>query len=128
MIDLRRILVPIDFSKHSEHALTYAVGFAEKFGSDIYLFHVSQDLAVFFPEAVAPGDPTLPTSDRLVASVRDALDRLRSEKHLERFRVHVEARHGTPYHEIVAYAREQEIDLIIMGTHGRTGLSHLLVG
>ena len=49
MIDLHRILVPTDFSKHSHNALTYAAAFAEKFGAELYLLHVVQDLALFIP-------------------------------------------------------------------------------
>jgi nucleotide-binding universal stress UspA family protein len=51
MIDLRRILVPTDFSKSSDNALTYAVAFAEKFGAEVLLLHVVQDASLFVPEA-----------------------------------------------------------------------------
>jgi universal stress protein A len=129
MIDLHRILVPTDFSKHSHNALTYAASFAEKFGAEIHLLHVVQDFAVFFPDPIAAGAPGFPPADHLTAAVRAALDRtVREHKQLQHLRVHAEAREGTPYHEIVAYARENDIDLIIMGTHGRTGLAHLLLG
>jgi nucleotide-binding universal stress UspA family protein len=128
MIDLRRILVPTDFSKHSHTALTYAASFAEKFGAEIHLLHVVQDFAVFFPDPIAAGSAAFPPTGQLTAAVRAALDRTVAEHKLQNLRVHAEAREGAPYHEIVAYAREHEIDLIIMGTHGRTGLAHLLLG
>src|SRR5947207_2487732 len=52
MIDLKRILVPTDFSAHSQQALTYGVAFAEKFDAELYLLHVFQDLTVYQPDAV----------------------------------------------------------------------------
>ncbi len=128
MIDLRRILVPIDFSKHSHKALTYAASFAEKFAAEIHLLHVLQDLAVFYPDPISASTPALPPADQLTTATRTALDRLIQENKLQDLHVKTEARQGTPYQEIAEYAREHEIDLIIMGTHGRTGLVHLLLG
>ncbi|MCI0457235.1 MAG: universal stress protein, partial [Gemmataceae bacterium] len=127
-IDLHRILVPTDFSKHSQTALKYAVALAEKFGAEIHLLHVVQDFAVFLPDAVTAGPPVLPPVDQLTAAVRDALARVIRENKLEPLPIHSEAREGTPYHEIIAFAQEKDIDLIIMGTHGRGGLAHLLLG
>lgn len=128
MIDLHRILVPTDFSKHSQNALTYAVAFAEKFGAEIYLLHVVQDLALFIPEAVTAGPPLVPPVDQLTAAVRTALARVITENQLQRLTVHPEVREGTPFYEIVRFAQEKEIDLIVMGTHGRGGLAHVLLG
>jgi nucleotide-binding universal stress UspA family protein len=128
MIDLRRILVPTDFSKHSQRALTYAAALAEKFGAEIFLLHVVQDFAVFLPDTVTASPPPLPPPDQVNSAVREALERTVREGNLKHLRVHTEAREGTPYHEIVTYAGENDIDLIIMGTHGRTGLAHLLLG
>jgi nucleotide-binding universal stress UspA family protein len=128
MIDLRRILVPTDFSKHSENALAYAAAFAEKFDAELYLLHVVQDLALFVPEAVTVAPPVTPPVEQLTAAVREALDRVIDSHHLRRFTVHAEVREGSPFYEIVRFAKEQEIDLVIMGTHGRTGLIHVLLG
>lgn len=128
MIDLHRILVPTDFSKHSENALAYAVAFAEKFEAELYLLHVVQDLAVFVPEAVTAAPPVAPPVEQLTAAVCEALDRVIDSHQLRRFTVHAEVREGSPFYEIVRFAKEQEIDLIIMGTHGRAGLVHVLLG
>jgi nucleotide-binding universal stress UspA family protein len=128
MIDLRRILVPTDFSKHSENALAYAAAFAEKFDAELYLLHVVQDLALFVPEAVAVAPPAVPAVEQLTAAVREALDRTIDSHQLRRFTVHAEVREGSPFYEVVRFAKEQEIDLVIMGTHGRTGLIHVLLG
>jgi nucleotide-binding universal stress UspA family protein len=128
MIDLHRILVPTDFSKHSHNALTYAAAFAEKFGAELYLLHVVQDLALFIPEAVSVAPPAVPPIEQMTAAVREELGRLVKDNDLGRFTVHTEVREGTPFYEILQFAREVNIDLIIMGTHGRSGLVHVLLG
>jgi nucleotide-binding universal stress UspA family protein len=128
MIDIRHILVPTDFSKHSQNALTYAVAFAEKFGAELHLLYVVQDLSLFVPDPVAGGPPFPPPVEQITAAVRTSLDRLIEENQLRRFPVHAEVREGAPFQEIIVYAREKQIDLIVMGTHGRTGLAHVLMG
>jgi len=128
MIDLHRILVPTDFSKYSHNALKYAAAFAEKFGAEIYLLHVVQDLALFIPEAVSVAPPVTPPIEQMTAAVLEGLQRVIRENELGRFIVHCEVREGTPFYEIIQFAKETEIDLIIMGTHGRGGLAHVLLG
>ena len=128
MIDLHRILVPTDFSKHSHNALTYAAAFAEKFGAELYLLHVVQDLALFIPEAVSVAPPVTPPIEQMTAAVKEALQRAVREEKLDRFTVHCEVREGTPFYEIIQFAKESDIDLIIMGTHGHSGLVHVLLG
>jgi nucleotide-binding universal stress UspA family protein len=128
MIDLHRILVPTDFSKHSQNALTYAVAFAEKFGAELYLLHIVQDLAVFLPDAVTAGPPVLPPTEQLTSAVASALERIIKDNHLEHLNIKPEVREGTPFYEIVRFAKEMNIDLIVMGTHGRAGLAHVLLG
>lgn len=128
MIDLHRILVPTDFSKHSANALTYATAFAEKFGAELYFLHVVQDLALFIPDMVTVAPPPTPTVEQLSVAVQAAFDRIIKENQLERFTLHREVREGTPFYEIIQFAREKDIDLIVMGTHGHSGLAHVLLG
>jgi|SRR3954469_25345652 nucleotide-binding universal stress UspA family protein len=128
MIDLHRILVPTDFSKYSQSALTYAAAFADKFGAELYLLHVVQDLALFIPDMITVTPPVVPSIDQLTAAVRVAFDRLVEQHGLGRLTLHREVREGTPFYEIVRFAREQNIDLVVMGTHGHTGLAHVLMG
>jgi nucleotide-binding universal stress UspA family protein len=128
MIDLHRILVPTDFSKHSDNALTYAAAFAEKFGAELTLLHVVQDLSLFVPEAVTISPPVAPPVEQLTAAVREALERVIDSRQLRRFTVHAEVREGSPFYEIVRFAKELDVDLIILGTHGHTGLAHVLLG
>ncbi len=128
MIDLHRILVPTDFSKYSQAALNYAAAFAEKFEAELYLLHVVQDLAVFIPDMITVSPPPSPTVEQLTRAVHGAFDRLVQENRLERFSFHREVLEGTPFYEIIRFAKEKDIDLIIMGTHGHSGLAHVLVG
>ena len=128
MIDLKRILIPTDFSKHSQNALSYAAAFAEKFGAELYLLHVVQDLALFIPDAITVTPPIVPPVEELTASVRAALDRVIQENQLQRLPVFAEVREGTPFYEIIQFAKEKDIDLIVMGTHGRGWLAHVLLG
>ncbi len=128
MIDLHRILIPTDFSKFSQVALNYASAFAEKFAAELYLLHVIQDLSVFIPDMITVAPPPVPTVEQMTKAVQEAFDRLIKDNRLERFQIHRDVREGTPFYEIVRYAKEQNIDLIIMGTHGHTGLTHMLLG
>lgn len=128
MIDLHRILIPTDFSKHSHNALTYAAAFAEKFDAQLHLLHVVQDLAVFIPDMVTVAPPIVPSLEQMTSAVRSAFDRVIKENHLEKLNVQLEVRQGNPFYEIVRYAKEADVDLIVMGTHGHTGLAHVLLG
>jgi nucleotide-binding universal stress UspA family protein len=128
MIDLRYILVPIDFSKHSEVALNYAVALAEKFGAELFLLHVVQDLALFIPDAVAVAPPIAPPVEQFIAAAREALERVTEVNALKSLTVHRDVREGTPFYEIIRFAKEKDVDLVVMGTHGHSGLTHVLLG
>ncbi len=128
MIELQRILVPTDFSEHSRRALRYGVAFAEKFDAELYILHVFQDLAVYQPDAVTVGPPVVPPVEELTAAARDSLLRLIRDNKLEHLKVHPEVREGSPVEEIVEFAGENAIDLIVISTHGRGWLAHMLLG
>lgn len=120
MIALKHILVPVDFSTHSQAALRYAAALAEAFGAQLHLVHVVQGPAAYARMYVPPEDWLL---EQRVAARRE-LDELP----VENATVTREVRTGSPLVEIIRYAKEADIDLIVMGTHGRSGLAHLLIG
>lgn len=115
-----RILVPTDFSAPSDAALAYARGLAGTFDATLHLLHVVDN--EFLRPVVA--DPYAIEA----AALRKLHDRLTDEDH-RRFRVQPAVeRADAPADEIVSYARTHDIGLIVMGTHGRSGMAHLLVG
>jgi universal stress protein A len=128
MIDLQRILVPTDFSDHSHNALRYGVALAEKFGAELHLLHVIQDLAVYQPDSVTVGPPMAPPVAALTAAARVALQKLIEDHRLEDFHARADVLEGPPVEAIVDYAYEHNIDLIVIATHGRGWLAHFLLG
>lgn len=128
MITVHRILVPTDFSNHSVPAIRYAAGLAEKFGSELILLHIVQDLALVLPDAVMPVPVATPDIDGMMNSARKALAGLVDDLGIGKLGPKLEVRIGSPASEIVAAATDLKADLLCLSTHGRTGLAHLLLG
>lgn len=124
-LQLKEILVPMDFSEGSEKALKYARKLAGQFGSSVTLLHVIQPM-VYPAELGYP--PTV--VDTLDVSVRERIEeRLATmAAGTEPMTVRTLVRTGQPYHEITTAAKELDADLIIISTHGWTGLKHVLMG
>jgi nucleotide-binding universal stress UspA family protein len=129
MIQIKRILVPTDFSEYSEKAAAYAVELAKQFRADeVHCIHVSDIPADLL--ATSAYYMTGP-SEHFIEQVRQE-----SQKNLEAFvaknlqgvRVKQAFVEGRPFVEIIRYARDNEIDLVVISTHGRTGLKHALFG
>jgi universal stress protein A len=128
MPTIRRILVPTDFGDCSTPALRFAVDLAEKFGAELVLLHVVQDLALAMPDAVMPTPLPSPDLGQLIEAGKSGLANLIERENLARFSPRTEVRVGSPVAEIVAAAGDLKADLLCVGTHGRTGLAHLLLG
>lgn len=127
-IELKKICVPTDFSEAADYALVYATTLADQFQSQIHLLHVIQDITPTIPE---PGLAILPTEEILASLVKGAtegLEKTLSTSDSEKYRVERAVRQGVPFHEICRYCKEQTIDLLVLGTHGRSGLAHFLLG
>lgn len=129
---IRRILVPVDFSEHSARALSYAAFLADPMGATLDVLHVWQPPSYVPIETalttVGTGAPqTLAEVARLEAS-RDMtrLTEQLSKSGTEVTTSHVEA--GEPVEVIVRHATAGNYDLVVMGTHGRTGFRHLILG
>ena len=119
MIRISKILYPTDFSSHSNQAYFHAVALAEKHGASLTIAFVYSPS--FFGTAKAQGEAG---EDR--DYWRNQLEQIRPVD--PRIPVHHVFLEGDPATEIVRYAFEAGIDLIVMGTHGRTGLERLLMG
>lgn len=126
---LKKIVCPVDFSEPSERALAQAVSLAKLNGADLILLTVVQPM----PAAI-PGEGTLfnelrPMPFLLTGMAEEHLLKLRDKYCGDiRERTTLSVADGIPFVEIVRAAREAEADLIVMGSHGRTGLEHLLIG
>lgn len=120
-----RILVGVDFSATSERALALATHMAERLGAELLLLHVYQIPAFAFPETIVPAPPE--TIDRLIAEARTHLGALADRVRARGLRVDIDLVPGAPFAEIVSRAK-QGFDMIVVGTHGRTGLRHALLG
>jgi nucleotide-binding universal stress UspA family protein len=128
MTRITRILVPTDFSATADAALEYAFVLAERFGASIQLLHVLDDPFVtdgMAVEAYISEAPALRT-----ALLREAQDRLRHRATPRETvpAIDTEVLFGHGARTIAEYAAERNVDLIVMGTHGRTGFAHLLLG
>ena len=124
---LKRILVPIDFSPCARHALQYALSFARQFGAQIVLVNVVEPMIL--PENLMLAVPELPeVGTNLVAAAQQRLDGLAETELPPEHRLPALVRVGRPYDEIVGVATEENIDLIVLSTHGYTGLKHVLMG
>ncbi len=127
MIQINRVLVPVDFSEFSDEALKYGREFCVKFAADLHLLHILEIHTSRTP-SFALG---LAVPKRYEESQEQAMEKLKelpgkswpAERSVVR-----ETAHGSPFVEIIKYAKEHTIDIIVMGTHGRTGLNHVFMG
>jgi nucleotide-binding universal stress UspA family protein len=126
LLQIKSILVPIDFSPSSEKALAYAVVFARQFGATLTLLHVVESVAT--PD-FAKSFPLVMENDRVMTECQQHLERVLKDLQIEPKLVEKTlVRQGPSYHEIAEAARTLKADLIILSTHGYTGLKHALLG
>jgi universal stress protein A len=119
---LTRILVPTDFSEHSRKALSYALGLALQYKAEVTLLHVLEPI-------VYPADWMLPLMTSDAPEVRKFLaEQLKSLARKSPGAAQPIIRFGIAWQEIVATAKKQKTDLIVIGTHGYSGVKHALLG
>ena len=123
-IHIGKILVPVDFSEHSQKALRYALAFATQFDAEVVLVHIVEQM-------VYPGDwmyPPLAVTDFAAEKREQMIERLRSLDAGSGVKTQHMVRLGRAWQEVTEIARELKTDLIILATHGYTGLKHVLLG
>jgi nucleotide-binding universal stress UspA family protein len=126
-IDLNRILVPIDFSEHSKKALRYAIPFAKQFNASIDLLYVVEP--TIYPADFSFGQVGFPNvEDELRQRGAEELDALLRKEIGRQVPAKKVIRTGKAFYEIDQYAREEGVDLIIIATHGHSGVEHVLFG
>jgi nucleotide-binding universal stress UspA family protein len=128
MLSLKTVLVPTDFSDASESALRYGKAMAEAFGATLHVVHVMEDLLAhaWAAEVYVSSMPQL--RDEIEKESRQRLETLLGAEDRQRFRAEIALLAGNPFLEIIRYAKAHEVDLIVMGTHGRGPIAHMLLG
>lgn len=123
-----RVLVPTDFSAPSDVALDYARVMARHFGASLHLLHVIDDARL---EGGIGAEGYVESPQARTARLNEALERIShrlTDEDRDSLRARSEVVFGVPAHAIVDYATDNGFDLIVMGTHGRSGIAHLLIG
>jgi nucleotide-binding universal stress UspA family protein len=124
---INRILVPIDFSMHSKNALKFAIPMAEQVGAELRLVYVVEPTV--YPADLGFGQVVLPgVEDELREKGSEELKELIREEIKGRVKASSTVRTGRPHQEILHEAEERNVDLIIVATHGHTGVEHMLFG
>lgn len=125
--NIKKVLVPIDFSDYSKSALKYAVNFAKSFNAEIILVYVVEP--VIYPPDFSMGQIAMPSinaewDDR----AKDELQKLAKSDITGAENVKTIIKTGKPFVEIIETAKEENVDLIIIATHGHSGVEHILFG
>ena len=125
MLKIHSILFPTDFSDESKAAIPYLTSLAENYSSKVHILHVLEDFVLpvdmswaAFPQVDIQGDR--------IARAEEALDEVAAG--LKEFDPSTALDFGSPHRKIAEYAEQQSIDLIVIPTHGRSGLSQFLMG
>lgn len=126
---ITRILVPVDFSPHADRALRYAATLAHRLGATLALVHVIEDpfvtgawtSEVYVPSFQEVRDQVIADAERKLAMLRDSVAAMDVS-------AETSVTTGWPVQAIIDHAAQGGFDLIVMGTHGRTGLTHAVMG
>ncbi len=127
MITLKTILFPTDFSDFSLFSLDYAASFAQRYGAKLVFLHVV-DLFLSDPAYFAPYVPTEAMFEEIREKSRARLEEIAATRVPGGIPTDIAVVQGRPFVEIVREAKERRADLIVLSTHGRTGLSHAMFG
>ena len=126
MIRIRHILVPTDFSEGSNEAFETALGMAQDSGARMTLFHVHHMPTTVFPDVIMPLGPEL--MQDVQHSVELVMEQLRGRALAAGVDADIKTGWGATHVEICDTAEALGVDLIVIGTHGLGGLSHVLLG
>ncbi len=126
-LGLHSILVPIDFSVHSKNALKYASPLAEQFGASLHLVFVVEPTV--YPADLGFGQVVLPgIEEELREKGAEELQALIEREIGSRVTATCVVRTGSPHQEILNEAEDKKVDMIVVATHGHSGVEHMLFG
>jgi nucleotide-binding universal stress UspA family protein len=129
--NVKKILAPIDFSEHSMNAMRSAMELAKDVGAEVHLMHVIAPHHHFIPLPLATNveqSRELTREAAMLEQAEEELAHLKKDEFGDSKKVITFAVIGHPVQKLVDYAKEQSIDLIVMATHGRSGIQHALLG
>ena len=122
----KKIVCPVDFSEFTDETINYAVDIAKKYDAELHLLHVIPNLNYFTPYE------SFLTPENLVAIEKNIEKEIEKdfENILKKIDIPVKKviKTGVTFVEIIDYIKAENIDLIVMGTHGRSGFEHILLG
>mgnify|MGYP005840616831 CR=1 FL=1 len=125
--NIKKVLVPVDFSDYSKSSLRYAVNFAKLFNAEIYLIYVVEP--VVYPPDFSMGQIAIPSIDvEIDKRALEELTNLAKKEIPPDVKSQVVVKSGKPFVEIIETAVSEDIDLIIIATHGHSGIEHVLFG
>ena len=129
MMEIRSILLPTDFSDCANYALSYAASLARTFGASIICVHVIEPMVptVGYSGMTEPL-PIADITDQLEYSAERELPKLAEREEVAGLKIEEMIVHGEAASEIVRVAKERNVDLIVVSSHGRTGLGRILFG
>jgi nucleotide-binding universal stress UspA family protein len=122
----QHILVPIDFSEYANQALDYAIELAQKLQAHLTFLHVIHLTPMAMGEIGASG--LVPYLEEIETDAQQRMEGIVDRVHQEGLEGEISIVQGVPFQIIVDMAGNRDVDLIVMGTHGRTGLTHALMG
>ncbi|MFY9251998.1 MAG: universal stress protein [Fuerstiella sp.] len=125
MLNIKRILMPIDFSEPGKTALMYAIAFADQFAAAVDLLHVVEPVPA---NALLSYQPMEVLKQSMRSDAEQQMEELHSEWADYAFPVNRIIVDGFPFVEIIKHAKASNADMIVMGTHGRGAFTHMLMG
>jgi nucleotide-binding universal stress UspA family protein len=128
MLPFKRILFPIDFSENSSKILPYVLSVSEKYGAMIYLLHVVEDLSNWGSGSYVPHIPLHQFQQDALKGAEKTLNRVCEEQLQSCPNFQKRILYGDPVQKILNTIESEDIDLVMMGTHGRKGLEHVFFG
>lgn len=122
----KKILYPIDFSEYTEEITSYAVSIAKKYDSELHLLHVIPNLNYFTPyESFLTPENLVAIEKNIEKEIEKDFDKVAKKIDIPVRKI---IKSGVTFVEIIDYIKEEGIDLVVMGTHGRSGIEHILIG
>jgi nucleotide-binding universal stress UspA family protein len=126
-LNINKILVPIDFSDYSKNTLKYSVNFSKTFNADLILVYVVEP--VIYPPDFSMGQIAIPSVDlEMDKRAEEELKSLANKEIPSNINIKTIIKTGKPFIEIIETASEEDVDLIIIATHGHSGVEHILFG